>query len=100
MKTPSLTKRHWLVLTFLLLSYGAGYAWARSQRILIHRASFATEGTSRRYFHSVSTGDFGPGLLQGPMTPWIVDGRYWTFTPLRWLESFVWSFIPRDENAE
>jgi hypothetical protein len=99
MRFPRLTKRQWLLVSILLVLYGAGYGWARSQSILIHRVAFATEGTGRSYFHSVSTGDFGPGLLQGRVTPLIVSGCYWVFTPLRWLESFVWVFIPRHENA-
>jgi hypothetical protein len=99
MRFLHLTRQQWLVLIILVFSYGAGYAWARSQRILIHRTSFATEGASTHYFHSVSTGDFGPGLLQGSVTPLVVSGCYSAFTPLRWLESLAWSFISRHEHA-
>lgn len=99
MQFTRLRKRQWLVVSILLVSYGLSYSWVRSQKILIHRVSFATEDGNRRYFHSVSTGDFGPGLLQGPMTPLIVSGCYLVYTPLRWLESLIWVFIPRHENA-
>lgn len=96
MRVSRFLKRQWLVLTVLLLSYGAGYAYVRSQRILVHRTSYATEGASRRYFHNVVAGDFGPGLLQGRATPLVVSGCYWTFTPLRWLEALVWTMTPKD----
>ena len=96
---PLLTKRQWFLVGILLVLYGIGYAWARSRSVLIHRVSYATESTGRSYFHSVSTGDFGPGMVQGPVTPLIVSGCYWMFTPLRWIESLVWGFIPRPDNA-
>jgi hypothetical protein len=99
MRFPRLTSRHWMVIGALVVLYCVGYAWARSERILIHRSSFATDGGSRRYFHRVEAGDFGPGLLQGAETPFIIRGCYVLFTPLRWLESVVWSFIPQHENA-
>jgi hypothetical protein len=99
MRFLGLTKRQWFLASIFLVLYGVGFGWARSQGILIHRVAFATEGVARFHFHSVSTGDFGPGMLQRPVTPLIVSGCYWVFTPLRWLESLVWRFIPHHENA-
>ena len=99
MRFPRLTTRRWMIAGTLIVLYCVGYGWARSERILIHRSSFATEGGSRHYFHRVEAGDFGPGLLQRPETPFIISGCYLVFTPLRWLESVVWSPIPHHENA-
>jgi hypothetical protein len=99
MRIPRLTKRQWLLLTILMVLYGLGYGWARSKGILIHRVAFATEGSRKSYFHSVSTGDFGPGAVQGYVMPLILTGCYELFTPLRWIESIVWVFIPHHESA-
>ena len=94
-----LTKQQFIILSILLLTYSGGYSWARAQQILIHRITFVTEDGERRYSHSISTGDFGPGLLQGPITPWVISGSYWVFTPLRWLESSIWFLLPNHDNA-
>lgn len=99
MRFLRLNKQQLIILSILLLAYGGGYSWARAQHILIHRITFVTEDSERRYSHSISTGDFGPGLLQGPITPWVVSGSYWIFTPFRWLESSIWFLIPHHDNA-
>ncbi|MBE9101668.1 hypothetical protein IQ267_19700 [filamentous cyanobacterium LEGE 07170] len=94
-----LTKQQLIILSILLLTYGGGYSWARAQHILIHRMTFVTENGDKQYSHSISMGDFGPGLLQGSTTPWVVSGSYWVFTPLRWLESSIWFLLPNHDNA-
>jgi len=83
-----------LVGVFVAL-YCLGYVWARSERILVHGVSFATDGDRKSYYPRVITGDFGPGSLQPAATPYIVASCYWLFAPLRWHEAFVWHFIPR-----
>jgi hypothetical protein len=95
MKFPRLTSRRWLLAATLIVFYLASYGWARSNRILVHYRSYATEGGGKRYFHRIETGDFGgPGaLLQSPAAP-VINGCSLIFTPLRWFESAVWSFIP------
>jgi len=52
-----------------------------------------------RYYHTISTGDFGPGLLQGPFTLIVARASFWVFTPLRWLEAAAWSAVPRAESV-
>ncbi|MBI2929955.1 MAG: hypothetical protein HYY24_30220 [Verrucomicrobia bacterium] len=84
-----------MLVGFLVALYCLGYYWARSHHALIHRVSFATGGGTKRYFHRVSMGDFGPGSLQSSSTQFIVVASYGVFTPLRWLEALAWHLIPR-----
>ena len=93
--TPRLTKLQWMLMGVSVALYCLGYAWARSEHILVHAVSFATDGNNKSYHHRVITADFGPGLLQHPETPYVVSTCYWLFTPLRWLEAAAWHLIPR-----
>ena len=95
MNFARLIKRHWILAGVFVALYCVGYVWARSHHALIHRVSFATESHGKIYFHIVTTGDFGPGVFQSGSTRFIVTTSYEVFTPLRWLEAFVWQFIPR-----
>jgi hypothetical protein len=94
MTFPRLTSRRSLLAAALIVFYLASYGWARSNRILVHYRSYATEGGGKRYFHRIGSGDFGPGILLKPQAPFIIEGCNLLFTPLRWVESAGWRFIP------
>lgn len=79
----------------LVVAYVSCYFVVRGTHILIHRVSFATEARGLTYFHKVIAGDFGPGLTQSAFTQLGVSSSLIAFTPLRWVESFVWNFVPR-----
>ena len=88
MRLLQLIKRHPIALTSIVLSYALSYGAARYSQMLIHRVSFA--GDTR--YHWIDTGSrfmWSPLGVLGPVS-------YFVFTPLRWCESFVWRFIPRD----
>jgi len=99
MKLPKPTKRQWLIVSVLVSLYCLGYIWARANHALIHRVSYHTEGNAKSYHHEVTTGDFGPGMLQSPATRWITSGSYWLFTPLRLVEAVGWHFLPAKLNT-
>jgi hypothetical protein len=103
MKIPRPTKRQWIIICiFVFAAYSTGYFGARQACLLVHRAcsETRTDGT-KRYDHSVDTGDFSPG--EPYFTRWEIAVSYreqrliyWFFTPLRWVETIVWYIIPRD----
>lgn len=88
-------KRHWVLAVGVTVVYCGGYLLARSQHTLIHRVSYATDNGGKIYYHHISTGDFGPGVLQGIGTRLVFTASYEVFTPLRWAEACVWYLIPR-----
>ncbi len=88
MRLLQLIKRHPIALASIVLAYALSYGVARYSQMLIHRVSFA--GDAR--YHWIDTGDrfmWSPLGVLGPVS-------YFVFTPLRWGESFVWRFIPRE----
>jgi hypothetical protein len=99
MKLARPTKRQWILVSVVLPLYCFGYVWARANHVLVHRAAFSTDGNARTYYHQVTTGDFGPGLLQSPATRWITSTSYWLFTPLRLFEALGWHFMPERLNS-
>jgi hypothetical protein len=83
--------RPWLLVAFAVALYIYGYAWSRVNELLVHRTAYTTVAGKTRYLHSVEAGDFGPGIAQGPVLPWIVAGADLVFTPLCWVESIYWA---------
>jgi hypothetical protein len=96
MQTSPSSRRRRFILAGLVIVYVVGFLAARVSHVLVHRVSFATESQGRVYFHRVVAGDFGPGLLQSGVTRFGVSVSHFLFTPLRWAESLVWRFIPRE----
>lgn len=90
---PSSRKaRRWLAFLLCLTAWLTAYHTARVSRILIHRVSYG----GGEIFHQVSTGDFGPGMAQGPLLPHVLAGSYLHFAPLRRVEAAAWDYIPRN----
>ena len=92
MRLSRVTKTVFCILAAL---YSVGYVAARSQKYLVHRVGFQSDNGRKSYNHYVDIGDFGPGISQPRVLPYILWSCYWGFTPLRWLEMGVWHFIPR-----
>lgn len=87
MRFPRFTKRVWLAVGVVLVSYAFSYLYARLTHALVHQVSHAGDA----HFHSVIAGDVSP------FSParFYVASSYIVFTPLRWAEALAWHFIPR-----
>lgn len=96
MTFPHLTSRYKLLAATLIVLYLVGYGWARSKSILIHRSSYATNMTdgSKRYFHQIAAANVGQFGSSPSGLPLFDEGCSLLFTPLRWVESAGWHFIP------
>jgi hypothetical protein len=95
MSLRSVKKRSRVLLGILGFVYGGGYLWARSNHALVHRVSFVSDAGKMDFFHRVTAGDFGPGILQSRGTQIVVTTSYYVFTPLRWFEAVVWHVVPK-----
>jgi hypothetical protein len=88
MRLLHLMKRHLIALTIIVLSFTLSYGAARYSQMLIHRVSFAGDARC----HWIDTGSRFMWSPHGVLVPI----SYYIFTPLRWSESLVWRFIPRE----
>lgn len=102
MKVPHPTKRQWIIISILFLSfYGVAYFATRQTCLLVHRVGFETRRDgARRSCHWIDTGDFTPGepyFTRWEVTVTFKEQRvaFWVFTPLRWAETLLWYAIPR-----
>lgn len=100
MNFPRVTRRR-VIVGALLALYLFGYAWVRSQQLLVHGVSFESVDGGKRYHHCVRVADFRPSLviLTGRTSDprlTLANWSYWIFVPLRVAESCGWHFIPRN----
>jgi hypothetical protein len=87
MMALQLSKRYRVAVAIFVLWYVLSYCFARYSRVLIHRVSHAGDV----YYHRI---DASSRYAWSPL--WFsVPISYTGFSPLRWTEAFVWSFIPR-----
>lgn len=99
LKSPFTKRRRGLCIIVAVI-YATAFLVLRLTHVLVHRVSYATEPSGRVYFHQVTGGDFGPGLLVGDAVRIGVPVAHWVFTPLRWAESLAWRVIPREYGFE
>jgi len=86
-----------IILFLLVVLYIGSYAGARTQKLLVHKVSYASSGeVSRRYFHSITTGDFGIPILTGPGIWRLAGVANIIHSPLRIAETLFWKVYPRE----